>query len=189
MKSAKAAEEASVKSQIAAHATAPAAVPKKSGGIVGIAVGIAVILVAAVIGAKVFMGGRKPPRVDPSNGGPASGNNGAAQQPNLEARARDLYYSASNWEKANRGSYDESMRRYREVIVNCDGTKYADRASKDIARLRAAKETDAMAGVLASLDGKVRPYIARHEYERAISIFETYSGVAAAETKAERDKP
>ncbi len=161
--------------------------PKKKSAPVGLIVGVTVLAVIIAFAAKFLISPRRPGGglSGPQSGAPQGG--GAAPESAGEARARSMYYSASNWEKANRASYDEAVRRYQEVLDNCAGTKYAERAGKDIERIRAAKEADEIAGVIQTLDAQAGPLLARNEYDRAIAVYQDYSGKCSAETAAHRN--
>ncbi len=160
--------------------------PRKKGAPVGLIVGAVVLVVLIALAAKFLIVPNRPGGGHPGQAGGGPQGGGAASGPTAETRARSMYYSASGWEKANRASYDEAIRRYREVVDNCGGTKYAERAAKDIARLESAKSADALAGVMQSLDAQARPLIAQNEYDRAIAVYQGYSGQAAAETARHR---
>ena len=96
-----------------------------------------------------------------------------------------LYEAARAWAAAHPDAVDEAARRFRAVIAETRGTRYALMAQADLQRLRGGRRR-AADSVMAALQKQANPHIEARQWLEAAQVFKGYEGPLARETRTER---
>ncbi|MCG2661360.1 MAG: hypothetical protein L6437_14075 [Kiritimatiellae bacterium] len=102
-----------------------------------------------------------------------------------EALAQHRLEAALQWCQANPGQYNEAIRQFAKIAAQSKGTRYAQAAEDEIARIRERKRA-ALAADMKALHANVQPLLDRQKWREAAKLFEQYEGPFKTETEAER---
>lgn len=93
--------------------------------------------------------------------------------------------AASQWYLANPSQYNEAIQKFAKIAAQSKGTRYAQAAEDEIARIRERKRTS-LAAAMQALNANVQPLLDQQKWQEAAKLFEQYAGPFKAETEAER---
>jgi hypothetical protein len=100
----------------------------------GIGAGVLVIGIVTVV---LLLGGKTPPPVEVAGPGPGTPVKGpAAKPPTAEEAAKEAMLEAIKIQKLNPDAVGEYFKKLQEVAVKGEGTRFADEARLELARLR-----------------------------------------------------
>ena len=102
-----------------------------------------------------------------------------------EALAQHRLEAALQWQQANPDQFDEAIRQFEKIAVQSAGTRYAQAAQAEIARIRERKRA-AIAADMQVLRDNVQPLLERQKWREAAARYEQYEGRFKAATVAER---